>query len=429
MSAPPQFALVDVNNFYVSCERVFQPKLENVPLVVLSNNDGCAVARSPEVKALGVAMGTPWFRMQDLARRHGISALSSNYALYGDMSNRVATILRDFAPDIEVYSVDESFLRIEAVAHLYGGVPAMGRQMRERIRQWTGLPVCVGCGPTKTLAKLANHLAKKHAVFNGVCDLHSLSRPERLQWMHEIAVGEVWGVGRRLVLRLQAMDIHSVLDLRNTSPQHLRAQFGVVMARTCSELRGISCLELEDIAPPRQQILSSRSFGVPVESVAELSEAVSTYVATAAEKLRRQASVAAAVHVFVHTNRFNDDEPQYHAGRLVPLPEPSDDTLVLTRYALLGLKAIFRPGCRYKKAGIMLSLLSDKAARQGSLFDDPEARVRSARRMAVLDAINRQFGRDTLRSGASGTTRPWGARSENRSPHYTTRWDELPEVS
>ena len=429
MSAPPQFALVDVNNFYVSCERVFQPKLENVPLVVLSNNDGCAVARSPEVKALGVAMGTPWFRMQDLARRHGISALSSNYALYGDMSNRVATILRDFAPDIEVYSVDESFLRIEAVAHLYGGAPAMGRQMRERIRQWTGLPVCVGCGPTKTLAKLANHLAKKHAVFNGVCDLHSLSRPERLQWMHEIAVGEVWGVGRRLVLRLQAMDIHRVLDLRNASPQHLRAQFGVVMARTCSELRGISCLELEDIAPPRQQILSSRSFGVPVESVAELSEAVSTYVATAAEKLRRQASVAAAVHVFVHTNRFNDDEPQYHTGRLVPLPEPSDDTLVLTRYALLGLKAIFRPGCRYKKAGIMLSLLSDKTARQGSLFDDPEARIRSARRMAVLDAINRQFGRDTLRSGASGTTRPWGARSENRSPRYTTRWDELPEVS
>jgi len=426
--APPQFALVDVNNFYVSCERVFQPKLENVPLVVLSNNDGCAVARSAEVKALGIAMGTPWFRMQELARRHRISAFSSNYALYGDMSNRVVTILRDFAPEIEVYSVDESFLRIEAVAHLYGGAPAMGRQMRERIRQWTGLPVCVGCGPTKTLAKLANHLAKKHAVFNGVCDLNSLSRPERLQWMHKIEVGEVWGVGRRLVHRLQANNIHTVLDLRNASPKHLRAQFGVLMARTCSELRGISCLELEDIAPPRRQILSSRSFGVPVESVAELSEAVSTYVARAAEKLRRQASVAAAIHVFVQTNRFND-EPQYDAGRLVPLPEPSDDTLVLTHYALLGLKAIFRPGYRYKKAGIMLSLLSDKASRQGSLFDDPEARVRSARRMAALDAINRQFGRDTLRSGASGTKRPWGTRSENRSPCYTTRWDELPEVS
>jgi DNA polymerase V len=427
--APPQFALVDVNNFYVSCERVFQPKLENVPLVVLSNNDGCAVARSAEVKALGVTMGTPWFRMQDLARRHRISAFSSNYALYGDMSNRVATILRDFAPDIEVYSVDESFLRVEAVAHLYGGAPAMGRQMRERIKQWTGLPVCVGCGPTKTLAKLANHLAKKHAVFNGVCDLNSLSRPERLQWMHKVEVGEVWGVGRRLVHRLQANNIHTVLDLRNASPKHLQAQFGVLMARTCSELRGISCLELEDIAPPRRQILSSRSFGVPVESVAELSEAVSTYVARAAEKLRRQASVAAAIHVFVQTNRFNDDEPQYDAGRLVPLPEPSDDTLVLTHYALLGLKAIFRPGYRYKKAGIMLSLLSDKTTRQVSLFDDPEARVRSARRMAALDAINRQFGRDTLRSGASGTTRPWGMRSENRSPCYTTRWDELPEVS
>lgn len=429
MSTPPQFALVDVNNFYVSCERVFQPKLEYVPLVVLSNNDGCAVARSNEVKALGVTMGTPWFKMKDLARQHGILAFSSNYVLYGDMSNRVVTILRDFSPDIEVYSVDESFLRIEAVAHLYGGVPAMGGQMRERIKQWTGLPVCVGCGPTKTLAKLANHLAKKNAVFNGVCDLHSLSRPERLQWMHKIEVGEVWGVGRRLVTRLQAMDIHTVLDLRNASPKHIRAQFGVVMERTCSELRGISCLELEDIAPPRQQIMSSRSFGAPVESVAGLSEAVSTYVARASEKLRLQASVAAAVHVFVLTNRFKDNEPQYSAGRLVPLPEPSDDTLVLTQYALMGLKAIFKPGYRYKKAGIMLTLLSDKSARQGSLFDDPEAQARSARRMAALDAINRQFGRDTLRSGASGTARRWGTRSENRSPRYTTRWDELPQVS
>jgi nucleotidyltransferase/DNA polymerase involved in DNA repair len=212
-------------------------------------------------------MGTPWFKLKDLARQRGILAFSSNYALYGDMSNRVATILRDFSPDIEVYSVDESFLRIEAVAHLYGGVPAMGRQMRERIKQWTGLPVCVGCGPTKTLAKLANHLAKKNAVFNGVCDLHALSRPERLQWMHKIEVGEVWGVGRRLVkLDLQALDIHTVLDLRNASPKQIRAQFGVVMERTCSELRGVSCLELEDLAPPKQQIMSSRSFGTPAES-------------------------------------------------------------------------------------------------------------------------------------------------------------------
>ena len=260
----PQFALVDVNNFYVSCERVFQPKLQNVPMVVLSNNDGCAVARSNEVKALGVKMGTPWFKMKDLARQHGILAFSSNYTLYGDMSNRVVSILRDFSPDIEVYSIDESFLRVERVAHLYGGLSPMGQQIRERISQWTGLPVCVGFGPSKTLAKLANHMAKKNPEFDGVCDLHAMSRLERRQWMSQIEVGEVWGVGRRINTRLAAMGIQTILELRNASPKAIRAQFGVVMERTCEELRGVSCLELEEIAPPKQQIMSSRSFGKPV---------------------------------------------------------------------------------------------------------------------------------------------------------------------
>lgn len=426
MSAAPQFALVDVNNFYVSCERAFNPKLMNVPMVVLSNNDGCAVARSAEVKALGVKMGTPWFKMKELASQNGILAYSSNYTLYGDMSNRVATILRDFSPDIEVYSVDESFLRIETVAHIYGGAVAMGEQMRARIMQWTGLPVCVGCGPTKTLAKLANHLAKKNAVFNSVCDLHVLSRHERLQWMSQLPVAEVWGVGRRIAKRLEAIGIHTVLDLRNSSPRELRAHFGVVMERTCQELRGISCLELEDVAPPKQQIMSSRSFGAAVESIDELGEAVASYLARAAEKLRQQGSVAGAVHVFVQTNRFKENELQYNAGRLVPLSEPCDDTLVLTHAALLGLKAIFKPGYKYKKAGIMLTLLADKAARQSTLFDDPVARARSARLMAAVDAVNLQFGRDTLRSGASGMDQRWAMRSESRSPRYTTRWDELP---
>jgi Nucleotidyltransferase/DNA polymerase involved in DNA repair len=237
----------------------FNPNLESTPLVVLSNNDGCAVARSNEVKALGVKMGTPWFKMKNLARQHGILAFSSNYTLYGDMSNRVATILRDFSPDIEVYSIDESFLRIETVTHLYGGAVAMGQQMRERIRQWTGLPVCVGIAPTKTLAKFANHLAKKNAVFEGVCDLHAMTRLERLEWMYGVEVGEVWGVGRRIAKRLEAMHIGTVLDLRNASPKEIRAQFGVVMERTCNELRGISCLELDDVAPSKQQIMSSRS--------------------------------------------------------------------------------------------------------------------------------------------------------------------------
>ena len=429
MTSAPQFALVDVNNFYVSCERVFKPSLENTPVVVLSNNDGCAVARSNEVKSLGVKMGMPWFKMKDLARQHGIQAYSSNYALYGDMSNRVTSILRDYSPDLEVYSIDESFLRIETVAHLYGGAIPMGQQMRHRIKQWTGLPVCVGVGPTKTLAKFANHLAKKNDVFNGVCDLHAMTRPERLEWMWGVEVGEVWGVGSRIRKRLAGMGIDTVLDLRNASPKQMRAQFGVVMERTCNELRGISCLELEDVMPPKQQIMSSRSFGAPVETIEELRESVASYLASAAEKLRRQNSVAGAVYVFVLTNRFKEDEPQYNAGITVPMDDATDDTLALTTAALRGLAAIFRPGFRYKKAGVMLTLLSDKGARQATLFDDPVAREKSEKLMEAMDAINREFGRGTLRSGASGIVQRWAMRAENRSPRYTTRWDELPVVT
>ena len=297
---------------------------------------------------MGVKMGTPWFKMKNLARQHGILAFSSNYTLYGDMSNRVATILRDFSPDIEVYSIDESFLRIETVTHLYGGAVAMGQQMRERIRQWTGLPVCVGIAPTKTLAKFANHLAKKNAVFEAVCDLHAMTRPERLEWMYGVEVGEVWGVGRRIAKRLEAMHIGTVLDLRNASPKEIRAQFGVVMERTCNELRGISCLVLDDVAPSKQQIMSSRSFGTPVETIAELREAVASYIARAAEKLRQQGSASAAVYVFVQTNRFKTDEPQYSCGMTVPMVDPTDDTMLLTRAAFQGLAAIYRQGFRYK---------------------------------------------------------------------------------
>ena len=429
MSAAPQFALVDVNNFYVSCERVFQPRLEGIPVVVLSNNDGCAVARSNEVKALGVKMGTPWFQLQDLARQHGILAFSSNYTLYGDMSNRVSRILRDFCPELEVYSIDESFLRIETVAKLYGGAVAMGQQIRARIRQWTGLPVCVGVGPTKTLAKFANHLAKKHAVFDGVCDLHALTRAQRLGWMQRIDVGEVWGVGSRIRKHLSAMGIDTVLDLRNASPKELRSHFGVVIERTCNELRGISCLELEDMAPSKQQIMCSRSFGKAVETLEELRESVTTYLATAAEKLRRQHSVAGAVYVFVMTNRFKAEEPQYNASITVPLAEPTDDTRVLTHAALKGLDAIYRTGFRYKKAGVLLTLLSDKNSRQSTLFEDPVAREKSARLMAAIDAINHTYGRGTVRCGTSGVAQGWAMRAGNRSPRFTTRWDELPLVS
>lgn len=422
----PVFALVDVNNFYVSCERAFDPRLANVPVVVLSNNDGCAVARSNEVKALGIKMGAPWFKLKDLAQQHGIVALSSNYTLYGDMSNRVVTVLKQFSPDIEVYSIDESFLRVETITHLHGNATAMGQEMRSRIRMWTGLPVCAGFGATKTLAKFANHLAKKNPVFDGVCDLTCMTDDERDGWMAKIAVGEVWGVGRKIATKLGAMSIHTVLDLVRADTKSLRMQFGVVMERTVSELRGTSCLELEDMAPPKDQIMASRSFGTMQQARPQIAEAVAWHVATAAEKLRAQQSVAGAIYVFVQTNRFREHDAQYNAGLVVPLTDVSDDTRTLTSAALAGLARIYRAGFSYKKCGVMLMEVEQKINRQETLFDRPEVREQSAKMMSALDRINQVWGRGTVRTAAVGFTQSWTMRSQNRTPRYTTDWRELP---
>lgn len=425
----PLFALVDVNNFYVSCERVFRPSLDGVPIVVLSNNDGCAVARSNEVKALGVKMGAPWFKLKDLAKQHGILAFSSNYTLYGDMSNRATEVLRQFSPDIEVYSIDESFLRVETVAKLHGGATNRGQAIRQRVKQWTGLPVCVGFGSTKTLAKFANHLAKKQSVFQSVCDLSALPETEVHDWMRKIAVSEVWGVGKRIAARLEPMGIATVYDLMCADTKALRNQFGVVLERTATELAGVSCLELDDLVENKQQIMSSRSFGQMVKTLNELTESVSWRAHVASEKLRAQQSVTGAVLVFVQTNRFKADDPQYNGSLVVPLENPSDNTCAITASALYGLKRIYRRGFDYKKAGVMLMQLTQKENYQSTLFDDGAARVRSAKLMQAMDAINTTWGRNTLRVGSMGTTRRWAMRSENRSPRYTTAWEELPHVN
>ena len=420
------FALVDVNNFYVSCERVFAPKLENVPMVVLSNNDGCAVARSAEVKALGVKMGTPWFQIKDLAKTHGVLAYSSNYTLYGDMSNRVVEVLRQFTPNLEVYSIDESFLKIDAVMKLYTDPTHLGLTVKDRVKDWTGLPVCVGIAPTKTLAKFANHLAKKHPQWQGVCDLSTMTKQDLHQWMTEVSVGEVWGVGQKIAKRLQLMGIKTVFDLLQISPQVMRLQFGVVMERLCYELRGVSCLNLEEVSPPKQQIIASRSFGKLVTSFNELSESVATHIARAAEKLRLQNSVTGAITVFIQTNGFMRGEPQYAQSIVVPLPDPTDDSLELTAAAMSGLSKIFRGGFRYKKAGVVLNLLSDKPVVQQSLFEDMEAKGQSAELMKTIDEINTRFGSNLIKSAAMGTKRDWAMRSDNRSPSYTTNWNQLP---
>jgi DNA polymerase V len=422
------FALVDVNNFYVSCERVFAPKLEDVPMVVLSNNDGCAVARSAEVKALGVKMGTPWFQMKDLAKQHGIQAYSSNYTLYGDMSGRVVEVLRKFTPNLEVYSIDESFLQIETVLKQFADPTSLGQIIKQDVKDTTGLPVCVGIGASKTLAKLANHLAKKNPQFAGVCDISSMPKEVLYRWMAETAVGEVWGIGGKTAKKLKELKINSVFDLVQISPQAMRQQFGVVIERICYELRGVSCLQLEEVAPAKQQIISSRSFGKPVTSMEELAESVATHAARGAEKLRSQKSVTGALTIFVQTNPHKPFEPQHHQSITVVLSDPSDNTLTLTSAALKGLKQIYKAGFKYKKAGVILNLLADKPTMQQSLFDDMEVKGKSAGLMKAMDSINSRFGNAAIKTAASGTKQDWKMRSSNRSPNYTTQWDELPVV-
>jgi DNA polymerase V len=415
-------ALIDVNNFYVSCERVFNPKLRNKPVVVLSNNDGCAVARSNEVKALGVSMGAPWFKMKDLAKQHGIIALSSNYGLYADMSNRVMSILRQFSPDQEVYSIDESFLDLSNFKnqnHI-----KYGQTMRKRILLWTGLPVCVGIGSTKTLAKLANHCAKKQPHFNGVCDFNTLTTNTLNNLLSKIDVGEVWGVGRKLAPRLEALGIKSVLDLKQANADRLRRQFSVVMQKTIHELNGIVCIELEDIAPPKKQILSSRSFGVPVRDFNSLAESITLYMSRAVEKLRRQQDFAGSVYVYIRTSPFKPDDPFYSNGMTIPLPSPTDDTRQLVSVVLWALKQLYKPNYNYAKAGVMLSDLVPAEGVQIDLFSPMQQTLKTNKLMMTMDSINRKIGKEAIKLASEGFKRPWKMKQENKSPSFTTKWSD-----
>jgi DNA polymerase V len=418
------FALVDCNNFYVSCERVFNQKLEGRPVIVLSNNDGCAVARSNEAKALGIKMGAPLFSLKELIKQHSIVALSSNYALYGDMSNRVMTLLREFSPSVEVYSIDEAFIQMNGLAGQWESLSLLGKTIRQRVKMWTGLPVCVGMAPTKTLAKIANHLAKKRSEFQGVCDLSALSEAERCAYFCSLDVGEVWGVGRRIAQHLHNMRIDTVEDLRNANTQLIRSRFGVVMERTVCELQGMPCLALEEMTPPKQQIISSRSFGSMVCSYDELREAVASYLLRAAEKMRAQESICCAVHVFIETNRFRVNDPQYANGVTIPLTEATADSRRLVAAALYGLKRIFKAGYYYKRAGVILMQLSPAAMRQSTLFG--HASIQDDVIMQTVDSINKRFGRSAITLASAGVHHGWHMLAERRSPCYTTQWDDVP---
>src|SRR5712691_2464181 len=403
------FALIDCNNFYVSCERVFQPALCGKPVVVLSNNDGCVIARSEEAKALGIPMGLPTFQLTDLLQVHPIEVFSSNYALYGDMSARVMTTLAQWAPDVEVYSIDEAFLHLSPLES--DALSAYGQTMRTIIQQWTGIPVSIGIGATKTLAKLANRLAKRSPEARGVVTLTSPAEVEAT--LAQTPIEDIWGIGLGYTRRLKAHDIRTALQLRNVHDRWVRQQLGVVGLRIVWELRGISCLPLERCPPPKKSLMVSRSFGRPITALAEMREAVATYTTRAAEKLRRAQRAAGVLTVFLTTNRFTD-EPQYADSVTIPLPVATQDTAELIRYALQGIEQIFHNCYRFTKAGVILTALVPAHQVQTHLFDQHD-RERSQRLMAALDAINTQWGTGTVRDGAVGLQPRWIMRCGHRS--------------
>ncbi len=419
------YALVDCNNFYVSCERVFNPKLADRPVVVLSNNDGCIVARSNEVKALGINMGGPYFKVRDVLKRHNVAVLSSNYTLYGDMSSRVMTTLGQFAPQVEVYSIDEAFLDLSGFERLYKNLTDWGKAVRSTVMQWTGIPVSVGIAPTKTLAKVANRIAKRCKDCGGVAEL--LDERAQTTALAQTDVADIWGIGRRYARMLRANGIRTGAELRDAGLTWIRRRMTVVGMRTVLELRGRACITLELAPPPRKGIVRSRSFGSRVETLADLEEAVTFHISRAVEKLRSQRSVAGVLRVFLTTGMFNKNEPRYANITTIILPAATDDTPTLIHHAICGLRKIFRPGYRYKSAGVMLDEFTRRGEVQLNLFD-PVDREKSRALMNVLDRINRNMGSDMLRYASQGTKHRWQMTQANRSPRYTTQWDELVKV-
>lgn len=443
-------ALVDGNNFYVSCERVFAPRMIGRPVVVLSSNDGACIARSNEAKELGVGMAQPWFQVKHLERSAGLIAVSANFELYSDMSARMMEVAGRFAPRQQVYSIDESFLDFEGVR---GDLVTIGRDIRASVLKEVGIPTSVGFGQTKTLAKLANHVCKTAdrkpgsypAYLAQVCNLGALSTDDLDAVLNATKVANVWGIGKRIDAKLQTLGIRTVLDLIRTDSAAIRRQFNVIVEKTLLELRGTPCLEMSDVddAPvAKQQILVSRSFGTSIREVSGIVEAVSEFTSRAAEKLRQQNSTAGAVNVFFTTSPFRDNDRQHSVNVTTPLVRPTSDTRLLVAAAVDAARRQFRPGFNYAKAGAMLTSLQPASEHQGELdlfsgSAEAEAAAPVKDRSALMDAmdvLNRRFGRDSVRIGATtlashdAELRSWATKQERRSPRYTTRWDEMPVV-
>jgi DNA polymerase V len=414
------FALIDCNNFYASCERLFRPDLRDKPIVVLSNNDGCVIARSNEAKALGIAMGEPFFKIKALCKQHKIYSFSSNYTLYGDLSHRVMSTIEREWPEVEVYSIDEAFLDLSSLPR--ENHYSFCQSLQKMILKETGIPTSIGIGPTKTLAKIANFICKKVLkipVFNVT--------GEREFYLKQISVGDVWGIGRQWSKKLEKQGISTAFDLAIMDPHLIKKQFNVVMMRTAMELSGIPCAGLEE-TQPKQNIMSSKSFGTMQTTYDSVSQSVSSHCARAVEKLRQQHSVAQSMYVFVHTNRFREDLAQHFQSIQVNFINPTDDIRIITKFAKRCLNRIFKSGYFYKKAGICLENLIPKDHRQLDIFHQPsdEMLEKTEHLMTVFDLINQKYGRSTIRLAAEGYSKPWAMRAQLKSPAYTTRWTDLP---
>jgi len=431
------YALIDGNNFYVSCERVFRPSLQGRPVIVLSNNDGCAIARSNEAKALGIRMGAPWHEIRHMEQSHGLVALSANFALYGDLSDRMMSLAAGLGPHQEIYSIDESFVDLTGVP---GNLVERGRKIRERILQWVGIPCCIGIARTKTLAKLANHVAKTAERKPGsypehlaqICNLEALGSDELEDVFRRTQVQEVWGIGPRIGLQLINEGIQTVYDLVQIDGATVKRGWSVMLERTVRELKGMPCIELDHSPPPKQQIASTRSFGRTVTGFTDLEEAVTEFASRTAQKLRGQHSFCAQVMVFIRTSPFRKD-PQYSRSIVVPLRRPTADSASITQGALQGLKAIFREGFNYAKAGVMLLDLQpdDQLQMELTLEDEEDSGRSRVRLMSALDAVNERYGRGTLTLGSAGVRgarRSWTMKQERRTPRYTTHVGEMLEV-
>lgn len=415
-----QLGLVDVNNFYVSCERVFMPRLENRPVLVLSNNDGCVIARSNETKALGIRMGAPYFEIKSLVEKHDIEVFSSNFALYGDMSDRVMCILQKLLPRIEIYSIDEAFLDLSGFhAHR---LTEIGFKIHRQLKRLLGLPVSVGIAPSKTLAKIANHVAKKWPNQNVVVNINEKALQEAI--LPKIAVQNIWGIGFRSAEKLQALNIKTAAQLKEIDPQWIQRKFNKVLANIVLELRGIPCIEVDEEIYAKKQIMVSRSFSAKIKELSVLKSALAAHVRRASQKLREQHSLAKTLTVFIRTSRFIDRADQYQNSCTLTLETPSDSTTELLNSALQGLEQIFKPGFCYHKAGVILSNLLDKNRHQLDIFSMEKDR-RHEKLMNTLDNINDRMGNGTLRYGIEGFKGAWFKSGGRQSPAYTTSWEEL----